>query len=593
MKSGLTSITERMILYYVLLSISALAVVGGLFWYAGSDALLSRTFDQLTSVKVVKKKQIENYFIDRVYDADQLSGQPFVLDWNKIPKGNSAVLESKSIAINDFLKRFISGNRYFNGAYIFSKIEGNSIAISKDGISKYNNIEISPQVIESILSGNQIFEDIFSDGNGNNEEAFLYFAAIINSSDTDRRGICILRSSFDEINRIMLENNPANGLGESGESYLVSSDYKMKSQSRFVKESINSIEVETEGVRKAFKGIPGTAIIMDYRGIEVLSSWDKLNIRGIDWVVLSEIDTHEAEVPIVNLRNLLLIIIVFASIITFVLTYYISKRITNPVILLTKAAENIGKGKPADTIDIKTGDEIEILANTFNNMATQLAKKEAEIIEERSSRLKSVINAQEKERERLSRELHDGLGQSMIALRMKLESAEPETAVDQTIDEVKNDIDLIVEEIRRISNNLMPSVLQEFGLEAAINSLCDNLNSIGDKIIHTGIKINKNSISDEAKIYLFRITQEALSNCFKHSKAKKIKLEMFNDKENLYYNIEDNGCGFDNCRGSIMNGNGIYHMKERINLLKGIIEFIPTVGGGSTIKIIIPIGGDA
>lgn len=586
MKSRLTSITERMILYYVLLSISALTVVGSLFWYAGSDALLSRTFDQMTSVKFAKKKQVENYFADRIYDINQLANQPVIINNGILSKSSRYYSDNKSLT--GFLQSYISGNRYFTSAYVVNINSGKTIEILKGNSIENDSINIREDVLKSINSGNQIFESIFTDQNDGSKEPQLYFVASITSSNN--AGLCILRSSFDEINKIMLENSSANGLGESGESYLVSNDYKMKSQSRFLNKSVNNIKVETEGVIKALKGIPGTSIIEDYRGIEVLSSWDKLNVEGINWVVLSEIDAKEAEVPIVNLRNLLLIIIVFASIVTFILTYYISKRITNPVVSLTKAAENLGKGEESYICDIKTGDEIEILAKTFNDMAALLKKKEAEIIDERKSRLKSIINAQEKERERLSRELHDGLGQSMIALRMKLEIAEPESADDDTFEDVKSDIDKIIEEIRRISNNLMPSVLQEFGLVAAINNLCDNLNSIGEKVIKTDININNRVLTDEAKIYLFRITQEALSNCFKHSKANSIKLIMNNDNENLYYIIEDDGCGFDYCRGGIMKGNGIYHMKERINLLNGDIEFCSLRGSGSRIEIRIPVG---
>jgi signal transduction histidine kinase len=209
---------------------------------------------------------------------------------------------------------------------------------------------------------------------------------------------------------------------------------------------------------------------------------------------------------------------------------------------------------------------------------------------EREKRLSSFIDGQEGERERLSRELHDGLGQALIAMKMQLESIKPDD-VEKTKDKVarvKTFVISTIEDVRRMSNNLMPAVLSNFGLVDAISHLTKLIKS------STTIEINfdhnnvSKDISSKISTYLYRIIQEALNNAVKHSGASEINVMLIQEDNKLRLVIEDNGKGFDQNKLRAA-GNGLYNMRERVNLLHGTIDITPSPGAGVVINIKIPL----
>lgn len=210
---------------------------------------------------------------------------------------------------------------------------------------------------------------------------------------------------------------------------------------------------------------------------------------------------------------------------------------------------------------------------------------EQELQQERKRQVKSVIDGQEKERQRLSRELHDGLGQNLVAIKLKLESISAEKAgeLGVTLNQVKQMFSYTIEEIRRISNNLMPAALKEFSLAVVLRNLCTEIESNSGISIGLSIGVLPESIDQILKTYVYRIVQEALTNVVKHSSATKTTVSVFSDFSNLHLHIEDNGSGFNTANLSD-SGNGLYNMKERAMLLGGKINIISSKGKG--VKII-------
>lgn len=210
---------------------------------------------------------------------------------------------------------------------------------------------------------------------------------------------------------------------------------------------------------------------------------------------------------------------------------------------------------------------------------------EQELQQERKRQVKSVIDGQEKERQRLSRELHDGLGQNLVAIKLKLESISAEQAgsLNGTLNQVKHMFSHTIDEIRRISNNLMPAALKEFSLAVVLRNLCTEIESNSGISIGLTIGVLPESLDQVLKTYIYRIVQEALTNTVKHSGANKVLISIFSDFSNLHLQIEDNGVGFNTSKQSD-NGNGLYNMKERAMLLGGKINIISSKGKG--VKII-------
>lgn len=233
------------------------------------------------------------------------------------------------------------------------------------------------------------------------------------------------------------------------------------------------------------------------------------------------------------------------------------------------------------------GQEVEALV--IRDITKRKAVEE-ELQTERLRQMRSVIDGQEQERQRLSRELHDGLGQTLVAIKLKLESIPLDEVGNQRskVESVKEMFNHTIEETRRMSNNLMPAALTEFSLAVVLRNLCMEVESNSGISVSLVIGVLPESLNQLIKTYTYRIAQEALNNIVKHSGASRAVISIFSDISKLYLHIEDNGIGFDSSKG-YESGNGLYNMKERAILLGGKFEIITAKGGGVKIQAEFPL----
>jgi signal transduction histidine kinase len=403
-------------------------------------------------------------------------------------------------------------------------------------------------------------------------------------NDHKKNGI---ETSCDEIDKIMLDTNQTNGLGKSGEIYIVGNDFYLKSKSRFFPNSQNPIKSETQSVKIAFKHGNGNAAFPDYRNVLCLSSFDRLNINGLNWVIIAEIDYNEAMIPITNLRNDL----IFVSMIVLILILSIAQVITSDIILpimkFKKAAINIGKGDFNAKVDINTENEFGVLASIFNQMIDDIQKNTLDLLNEKTKRISALYDGQEFERHRISRELHDGLAQQLIAIKMTLENLinRQELLNENKINDLKFQINSSIDELRKISYDLAPAGILEFSIEIALKNLCNQLQN------NTNIHIDFSAYGDfsylnqRSKIYLYRIVQEALNNTLKHAEASQIHIQLTDTNDNLVLMIEDNGIGFNYDTNNLGLGKGLFNMRERSILLNGTFNVETFPGKGTTIRV--------
>jgi len=573
-----------MVLYFLALGIGSIVITGIFSFFSARKALLERTYDQLTSIRLARKTQIENFFTERLRETEFYASSDAVI---RFVSGLSLInrQDKTSFPATDF------------GSFPDSAFYSGYAILDPTGKVLFKNDPdtaiIQLQFIDfHLLTGNGTKRSFMVDyaGAGNRSvRQLLSVSAVDSNGKTSAYLALIVRSG--KTNDFMLEVGPANGLGYSGETYLVGPDHLMRSQSRFIPNSIMRTPVTTEPVEKALAGGSGIIQVNDYRGIEVLSSFGPVNIGSLNWAILAEIDYQEATSAILPIRNSIMLLTIITGIAFFIISFMISRSITRPLKKLKDAAVELGEGRTVPVVKIQADDEIGALTDAFNRMAININEKDEALKTERHIRLRSAIDGQDQERQRLSREMHDGIGQSMIAVRLRLGALEnrvPEI-IRHELQAVIAMADNLIDEVRAISNALMPPALAEFGLTTAIRNLCNNLT--GNYGIETTFEgdIPGQLLGKKARLYIFRIFQEALNNVSKHSGATTLKIECHPKGNILFFSITDNGKGMDMNAACSSSGHGLNNIRERASLLKGEATIRSSPGSGTTIQIEIPI----
>jgi signal transduction histidine kinase len=224
-----------------------------------------------------------------------------------------------------------------------------------------------------------------------------------------------------------------------------------------------------------------------------------------------------------------------------------------------------------------------------------LAMKQAEInrqklIEtEKTQKLlaaRFMIEGQEKERERLARDLHDDLGSQLAAIKWQLENIDPQkTDFSKTHSQIND----VYEDVRRISHNLMPMSLSKAGLPSALEDLSHKMS--GTKKLHIDVQTIglEKRLDSTTEITLFRVIQEAMKNILNHAEAKNVIIQLINDGNLLALTIEDDGKGFDIQDAEKASGLGLKSMKSRIEYLNGKMDIKSKVGKGTSMYVEVPI----
>jgi len=202
-----------------------------------------------------------------------------------------------------------------------------------------------------------------------------------------------------------------------------------------------------------------------------------------------------------------------------------------------------------------------------------------------------LISAQEDERKRVARELHDDLNQRMALLSIELEQLgqmkEP-FDLHARLDELQNQAQEISADIHRISYRLHPSKLDHLGLAAAVKSLCQELSAkrtIKIEFQQTGFPAH---LPQDVTLCVFRIAQEAVRNCVKHSGAGTVRVKLENTGKEILLSVSDNGCGFDTDSEAMTKGLGFTSMRERLRILNGEMQIESHAMKGTHITVSVP-----
>lgn len=600
----ITSITWKLFIYYLALCYFVILLIGVYSFFSAREALLSRTFDQLTSVRVEKQHTVERFFSDRVRDIELLTTTRVVREMLEpggriFPGGISAGRDRRlETEFNNYPRIYLESNGYFS-AFLLADTTGNFIYAplgSKDPVASFHfaslvntSLPVVPLVRRILKSRTTVISDYCRDSLTGAPRLFIG-SPVTEPVSGRLRGILLLEIPVAAVNSIMRETTRPNGLGTTGEAYLVGHDFLMRTESRFIPNSIFRTRVYTSGALAAAEGKTGVLTIVDYRGIPVLSSFGKIEVPGLNWSILAEIDSGEAMIPVFTLRNSIFYLGLIVSVLLFGMVYLVTHRVTTPIIQLKEAADQIARGEYKVRLGIMSHDELGALTSSFIGMAAQLEKQNEMLARERNRRMLSMIDGQEQERQRLSRDLHDGLGQSLLAIKMKLEmvsGASPEKA-GRILGEVREMLGASIREIRVISNDLMPSVLSAFGIVQGLQTLCNTMS------VNTGEEISLDAgslppaLDATVQIFLFRVAQEALNNVAKHAGALHVKIKAGLDGDMITLSVEDDGRGFEGSPDAFK-GNGLINIRERTDLMGGTFRLSARPGQGTRVEVTCPL----
>lgn len=207
-------------------------------------------------------------------------------------------------------------------------------------------------------------------------------------------------------------------------------------------------------------------------------------------------------------------------------------------------------------------------------------------------RATAIVDAEENERQRLARELHDGIGQMLAATRRKIQTLAPADELHpQAIEESINLLDESIREVRQLSHDMMPPWLTNKGLVQAIEELANRISATTSIEVHSEYTDTEGLVLDKMQVLmLYRSLQEMVSNVLRHSHATTLNIEVVNHETELTIMLYDNGRGFDK-ETVLKNGGGIglKNIESRINYIGGQLEIDSHPGQGTTYSIYLPL----
>jgi two-component system, NarL family, sensor histidine kinase DegS len=246
----------------------------------------------------------------------------------------------------------------------------------------------------------------------------------------------------------------------------------------------------------------------------------------------------------------------------------------------------------------------ELLVVGINDTQNKEAKAKSQEInrEKLEKRLKEqqyrsvlILEGQEEERKRISREMHDGIGQYLTALKYSLDGITGNKSEQKRLEHARKLLGDVIKEVRRISFNLTPVALSDYGLAAVLNKFSEEMSKVSKIPV---LFENKTGfigrLEPKVENNLYRIVQEAVNNAAKYSEATFIEIAISHNSRYLHLQVKDNGKGFDfknlQAEGRLSaSGHGIFNIKERVNFINGQFDLDTQPGMGTTITIDYPL----
>ena len=293
--------------------------------------------------------------------------------------------------------------------------------------------------------------------------------------------------------------------------------------------------------------------------------------------ILLLVSPVEISAPIAPTQAL---IVVAALVITVVTNAVLLRRAVTPLERLAQRMDAVDLLRPGQRLEVGRGDEVGRVVRAFNQMLDRLES-------ERLQNGRRVLAAQEAERVGIARDLHDEVGQVLTGVLLHLDSIAG-TAPDQRdeIDEAKQAVRRALDEVRRISRELRPEMLEHLGLVSALTELTTTFARISGIRVERQFDKSLPKLHPDTELAVYRIAQESLTNVARHSQASRVTIALERGLGSVVLRVADDGRGFDTSTPD--EHGGLRSMRERALLVDGALTIQRGSAGGVEVRLEVP-----
>ncbi|GAA3069729.1 histidine kinase [Pseudonocardia yunnanensis] len=254
------------------------------------------------------------------------------------------------------------------------------------------------------------------------------------------------------------------------------------------------------------------------------------------------------------------------------------RRSLAPLDALTALMQRVDLLRSRDRLAERGNGDLTHLIETFNAMLDRLET-------ERDTSSADALAAQEGERRRIARELHDEIGQSLTAALLSLKRTVDRAPADlaEELHSVQETVRASLDEVRQVARRLRPDVLEDLGLVSALSALVTEFTQVSGVPVKRVADVQLPVLSSDVELVLFRITQESLTNVARHAHATHVELAVHSTPEAVTLRVTDDGRG-----GVLHEGAGIRGMRERALLIGADLTITTPNGGGTDVRLVVP-----
>ena len=290
--------------------------------------------------------------------------------------------------------------------------------------------------------------------------------------------------------------------------------------------------------------------------------------------------TVHASIALVEVVDLVLALLVMLA-----ANLLLLRHTVGPIDRLVARMRTVDLLRPGQRFAARGGIEVIELTRTFNEMVERLEA-------ERRESGRRALRAQEAERLRVARSLHDEVGQVLTGVLLQLDSLRDsdEATRAREIEETKQSVRQALEEVRRIARELRPEMLEQLGLVSALTELSRKFADQSGVRVERRFAEDLPPLSDEAEIAVYRVAQESLTNVARHADAKRVEVTLQPGVDSVVLRVADDGRGLPDAMTSANGHNGLRGMRERAILVGGALAIKQSHDGGVEIRLEVPAG---